>query len=147
MPELPDIVVYCEALESRILGTTLTRIRISSPFLVRSVDPPVDALHGQRVVSVSHVGKRIVLGYANHLFAVIHLMIAGRLRWRKPAAPIPKRNGVAAFDFEAGSYCLPRRARNVERRCTWCGVRRRWRSSIEEVPTCLRSISTSSGHD
>ena len=103
MPELPDIVVYCEALESRILGTTLTRIRISSPFLVRSVDPPVDALHGQRVVSVSHIGKRIVLGCANHLFAVIHLMIAGRLRWRKPTAPIPKRNGVAAFDFEAGT--------------------------------------------
>jgi len=81
MPELPDITVYIEALESRIVGQTLDRTRISKPFLLRSVDPPISAAHGKRVGGFRRMGKRIVIELEDDLFLVIHLMIAGRLRW------------------------------------------------------------------
>lgn len=103
MPELPDITVYVEALHSHIVGHTIERVRIASPFLVRSVDPPVSALAGRRVCGVSNIGKRIVIAGDDELFAVIHLMIAGRLRWRDRHATLPKRNGLAAFDFDHGT--------------------------------------------
>ena len=103
MPELPDITVYVQALESHIVGHTLERIRVASPFLVRSVDPPVSALDGTRVEGVDRIGKRIVIACEGELFAVVHLMIAGRLRWRDRHAPLPKRNGLAAFDFTVGT--------------------------------------------
>lgn len=106
MPELPDITIYIEALEQRIVGHTLHRIRISNPFLVRSVDPPVSDAEGKRVTAIRRAGKRIALGFENDLWIVIHLMIAGRFRWLTAGAKIPGKLGLAAFDFDNGSLIL-----------------------------------------
>ena len=95
MPELPDITVYIEALEARILNQPLERIRIHSPFLLRSTEPPIEAAIGQTVIELRRVGKRIAIGLDNHLWLVLHLMIAGRLHWRKPGAPVSGRNALA----------------------------------------------------
>jgi formamidopyrimidine-DNA glycosylase len=103
VPELPDIVVYVEALEERIQGRELLRIRITSPFLLRSVSPPAEAAAGRRVTAVRRLGKRIVIGLDGDLFLILHLMIAGRLHWRKPQAPVGRPRGLAAFDFRHGS--------------------------------------------
>ena len=106
MPELPDITVYVEALEQRIVGCTLERIRIAKPFLVRSVDPPISDAEGQHVTGIQRIGKRIAIGLGNDLWIVIHLMIAGRFRWLAHGAKIPSKLGLAAFDFEKGSLIL-----------------------------------------
>ena len=106
MPELPDITVYIEALESRVIGQTLDRIRIPKPFLLRSVDPPISAAQGKRVIGVRRMGKRIVLALEDDLFLVIHLMIAGRLRWVPAGGKVPGKIGLAAFDFPNGTLVL-----------------------------------------
>jgi formamidopyrimidine-DNA glycosylase len=106
VPELPDVVVYLEALERRILGRRLAGVRLASPFVLRSVDPPVSALAGRRVLSLRRMGKRLVLGLKDDLFIVIHLMIAGRLRWAAAGARAPGKIGLAAFDFEEGTLLL-----------------------------------------
>ncbi len=106
MPELPDITVYIEALESRIVGQPLERTRIAKPFLLRSVDPPISAANGKRVTGVRRMGKRIVLELEDDLFLVIHLMIAGRLRWVAAGAKVPGKLGLAAFDFPNGTLIL-----------------------------------------
>jgi formamidopyrimidine-DNA glycosylase len=106
MPELPDITVYIEALESRIVGQPLERTRIAKPFLLRSVDPPIIAANGKRVLGVRRMGKRIVLALEDDLFLVIHLMIAGRLRWVPVGGKVPGKIGLAAFDFPNGTLIL-----------------------------------------
>ncbi len=106
MPELPDIVVYVEALERRIVGHTLEKIRVAKPFLVRTVEPPLSALEGRRVESVRRIGKRIAIGFWDEMWLVIHLMIAGRLRWLDKGAKVPGKIGLAAFDFDSGSLIL-----------------------------------------
>jgi len=112
VPELPDIEVYVEAIASRALGAPLERVRLGSPFLLRSADPPIGAAEGRRVTGVRRLGKRIVLaleplpGEAEALFLVLHLMIAGRLHWKKRGAKLPGRIGLAAFDFPSGSLVL-----------------------------------------
>jgi formamidopyrimidine-DNA glycosylase len=106
VPELPDVTVYIEALQARILGARLGRVRIARPFLLRSVDPPVGATEGRVVTGLRRVGKRIAIGVEDDLWLVLHLMIAGRLHWRKPGAPLAGRNALAAFDFAAGSLVL-----------------------------------------
>jgi formamidopyrimidine-DNA glycosylase len=106
MPELPDVVVYLERLQPRILGVTLDRVRLVSPFLLRSVDPPIDAVHGQRVVELRRLGKRIVVGLEPDLYLVLHLMIAGRLHWKERGAKLPGKIGLAAFDFASGTLTL-----------------------------------------
>ncbi len=106
MPELPDIVVYVEALERCILGQPLERVRLASPFVLRSVDPPLAEAEGRRVAAIRRLGKRIVLALEGELFVVIHLMIAGRLRWRAAGAKAPGRIGLAAFDFPNGTLIL-----------------------------------------
>jgi len=106
MPELPDIVVYLEALEQRILGQPLERVRIVSPFVLRSVDPPIAAAEGRRVVGLRRLGKRIVWVLEDDLFLVVHLMIAGRLRWKPAGTKPPGRIGLAAFDFPSGTLLL-----------------------------------------
>ena len=106
MPELPDIVVYIEALERRVLGRTLRGVRIASPSVLRTFDPPYDAPVGLDVVGLQRVGKRIVFEFDGDLYLVIHLMVAGRLRWEQPAKAIPKKLGLAAFDFDDGSLIL-----------------------------------------
>ena len=104
MPELPDVTAYLAALEPRVLGQPLTGIRIASPFLLRSVDPPLREAFGKRVVGLRRVGKRIVMELESTLFIIIHLMIAGRLHWKDaPAARIPGKLGLAAFDFPTGT--------------------------------------------
>ena len=106
MPELPDITAYIEALESRIVGQPLERVRIPKPFLLRSVDPPISAANGKRVIGIRRMGKRIVLELEDDLFLVIHLMIAGRLRWVPAGAKVPGKLGLAAFDFPNGTLML-----------------------------------------
>ena len=106
MPELPDITVYVEALEKRIIGRKLERVRIANPFLVRSVDPPISDTVGHTVVAIRRLGKRIAIGFDNDLWIVIHLMIAGRFRWVASGAKIPGKLGLAAFDFESGTLIL-----------------------------------------
>ena len=110
MPELPDVTVYVEALARRVVGEPLERVRLASPFLLRSVDPALGEAEGRRVVGVRRLGKRIVLELEGGLFLVLHLMIAGRLRWRHrgPGAPakMPGKQGLAAFDFPSGTVLL-----------------------------------------
>ncbi len=106
MPELPDIELYLSALRPRVAGRELQRVRLASPFFVRTVDPPPSELHGRRVVALRRMGKRIVWGFDDDLFAVFHLMIAGRLRWRDPGAAIPGKVGLAAFDFDEGAILV-----------------------------------------
>ncbi len=106
MPELPDIALYLHALEPRVLGQPIERLRVASPFLVRTVEPPIAAVEGRRVAGLRRVGKRIVFALDDDLFLVLHLMIAGRLRWRDRGAAIPGKVGLAAFDFPAGCAIL-----------------------------------------
>jgi len=106
MPELPDIVVYLECLAPRVIGCELERIRIVGPSLLRSVDPPIAEAEGRRVEGVRRIGKRIVFELEGDLFLVVHLMIAGRLRWKKPGAKPGGKLGLAAFDFSRGTLLL-----------------------------------------
>jgi formamidopyrimidine-DNA glycosylase len=106
MPELPDITVYIEALEARVLGRTLDRIRLGTPFLLRTVEPPLKSVDGQKVKELRRVGKRIGFGLENGIWVVLHLMIAGRLHWTKPNTKLPGKRGLAAFDFENGTLLL-----------------------------------------
>jgi formamidopyrimidine-DNA glycosylase len=106
MPELPDITVYIEALAGRVVGQTLERTRIAKPFLLRSVDPPISAANGKQVTGVRRMGKRIVLELEDDLFLVVHLMIAGRLRWVPAGGKVPGKVGLSAFDFPNGTLIL-----------------------------------------
>ena len=106
MPELPDIALYLDALAARVVGKPLERLRIASPFLLRTADPPVADLVGRAIRDVRRLGKRIVLALEDDYFVVLHLMIAGRLHWKPAGAPIPRRAGLAAFDFPNGTVLL-----------------------------------------
>jgi formamidopyrimidine-DNA glycosylase len=106
MPELPDLTVYLETIGAKTIGDTLERVRLASPFLVRTVDPPIRAVDGARVRGLRRVGKRIVFELEGELFVVVHLMISGRFRWREHGAPVPKKLGLAAFDFTRGTLLL-----------------------------------------
>ena len=106
MPELPDIVVYLDALEKRIIGQRLESVRIVSPFLLRSVDPPLESSYGKSVTRLRRLGKRIAIGVEGDLWLVLHLMIAGRLHWRSRSVKLSKPRGLAAFDFASGSLLL-----------------------------------------
>lgn len=133
MPELPDIAAYIEALEPRILGQRLNRIRLGNSFLLRTIDPPVAEVEGRTVVALRRVGKRIAIGMEGDVWAVLHLMIAGRLHWR-PASPTgpPKVAGrqiLAAFDFSSGSLTL-----------TEAGTKRRAALHIVRGDEGLRSL-------
>jgi formamidopyrimidine-DNA glycosylase len=103
VPELPDIVIYIEALEKRIVGQTLEGIRMVSPFLLRTVDPPLASAQGKRVRELRRVGKRIAIGMDDEIWLVLHLMIAGRLHWQKCGAKVSRPRGLAAFDFSNGT--------------------------------------------
>jgi formamidopyrimidine-DNA glycosylase len=106
VPELPDITLYLEALAPRVLHQPLERLRIANPFLLRTPDPPISSVEGRRVTGLRRLGKRIVMAVEGDLFLVLHLMIAGRLRWRDVGAPIPGKVGLAAFDFPTGTAIL-----------------------------------------
>jgi len=106
VPELPDIVVYIEALESRILNQRLERVRVASPFLLRTATPPLQAAEGKWVRELRRVGKRIAIGMEDDLWLVLHLMIAGRLHWSKPGVKLTPKRALAAMDFAQGSLLL-----------------------------------------
>lgn len=106
MPELPDVVVYIEALARRIVGRPLAGVRLASPFLVRTVEPPVSAATGRPVRELRRLGKRIAIGFEDDLWFVLHLMINGRLHWKEPGARLAGRHALAAFDFPHGSLTL-----------------------------------------
>ncbi len=129
MPELPDIVAYIEALEPRILNQPLQRIRLGSPFLLRTIQPPLSEVQGRTVEGLRRVGKRIAIGVEGDLWLVIHLMIAGRLHWRPPAVKLAGRQNLAAFDFPDGSLTL-----------TEAGTKRRASLHIVQGEEGLRSV-------
>ena len=106
MPELPDVVVYLEALERRIVGQRLDGVRVNSPFLLRTFDPPLTAVAGLTVHKLARLGKRIAIGLDDQLWLVLHLMIAGRLHWKPPAAKLSGKFNLAAFDFAEGTLLL-----------------------------------------
>jgi formamidopyrimidine-DNA glycosylase len=106
VPELPDIVVYIEALEKRIKGSILERVRIASPFLLRTAVPPLSSVAGKKIVELRRLGKRICFGLEGDLWLVLHLMIAGRLHWYNERAKAAKGRGLAVFDFSTGSLVL-----------------------------------------
>jgi formamidopyrimidine-DNA glycosylase len=106
VPELPDIELYLHALGARVAGQRLQRIRLASPFLVRSVDPPISTADGKLVTGLRRLGKRVVIALEEDLFLVIHLMIAGRFRWKEAGAKVPGKLGLAAFDFPNGTLLL-----------------------------------------
>lgn len=106
MPELPDVVVYIEALEQRVLGHTLQQFDIRGPSLLRTADPPIQSIQGRKVTGLRRIGKRIVLGFDNDLWLVFHLMIAGRLHWSERRKTADGRRTLAAFDFDNGTLTL-----------------------------------------
>jgi formamidopyrimidine-DNA glycosylase len=106
VPELPDILLYLHALAPRVVDHRIERIRLASPFLLRSIDPPLSAVEGKTVVALNRLGKRIVFELEGELFLVLHLMIAGRLRWKERGAKIPGKVGLLAFDFSHGTLVL-----------------------------------------
>jgi formamidopyrimidine-DNA glycosylase len=129
MPELPDIAAYVTALESRIVGEPIEHIRLASPFLLRTVDPPLASVEHKKVRELRRIGKRIAIGVEDHLWLVLHLMIAGRLHWRSPGAKLAGRNQLAAFDFPDGSLVL-----------TEAGARRRASLHLLKGEDSLREI-------
>jgi formamidopyrimidine-DNA glycosylase len=129
MPELPDISAYITALESRIVGEPIEHIRLASPFLLRTVDPPLASVEHKKVRELRRIGKRIAIGVEDHLWLVLHLMIAGRLHWRSPGAKLAGRNQLAAFDFPDGSLVL-----------TEAGARRRASLHLLKGEDSLREI-------
>lgn len=106
MPELPDILIYLEALQQRIVGEQLVHIRVKSPFVVRTFEPCLDSLEGRKVSALRRLGKRIAVGFDDELWLVLHLMIAGRLQWRPPGAKTSGKNHLVAFDFPRGTLLL-----------------------------------------
>ena len=129
MPELPDIAAYLAALESRIAARRLIEVRLASPFLLRTTEPPLDRTFGRRVRELRRVGKRIAIGLEQELWLVLHLMIAGRLHWRAAAPKLSGRNQLAAFDFENGSLLL-----------TEAGSKRRAALYAVEGPAALAAL-------
>ena len=121
MPELPDITAYITALGSRILGQSLEHIRLASPFLLRTAQPPLATAEGRTVEKLRRIGKRIVIGVEGDLFVVLHLMIAGRLHWKPAGAKLAGKIGLAAFDFSSGTLLLTEAGtkRRAARRAQW----------------------------
>ena len=106
MPEYPDLELYLSALASRVMGQPLERVRLGSPFVLRSVEPPLSGTFGRKIVGLRRLGKRLIFELEGELFVVIHLMIAGRLQWKPAGAKLPGRAGLAAFDFPSGTLLL-----------------------------------------
>jgi formamidopyrimidine-DNA glycosylase len=139
MPELPDITVYIEALAPRVLNQPLIGLRITSPFVLRSVDPPPAELAGRRVTGLERMGKRIVFGFEGDLYLVLHLMIAGRLKWLGPAAPVPKKVGRRRSTSPPARCSSLKQAPSDGPRFTWCGGSKAWRHTPGADWKCWRA--------
>ena len=129
MPELPDISAYLSALQERIVGQPLQRVRLNSPFLLRTAAPPLSEAVGNQITELRRIGKRVVIGLSNDLWLVLHLMIAGRLHWRTQGVTLKGRNSLAAFDFPDGSLVL-----------TEAGTKRRASLHVVKGEAALRSV-------
>src|SRR6202789_3077075 len=129
MPELPDISAYLSAMQERIVGQPLQRVRLNSPFLLRTAAPPISEAEGHQVTELRRIGKRVAIGLSNDLWLVLHLMIAGRLHWRTQGVTLKGRNSLAAFDFPYGSLVL-----------TEAGTKRRASLHVGKGEEALRSI-------
>jgi formamidopyrimidine-DNA glycosylase len=129
MPELPDISAYLSALQERIVGQPLQRVRLASAFLLRTAAPPISEAEGHQVTELRRIGKRVAIGLNNDLWLVLHLMIAGRLHWRSPGAKLAGRNNLAAFDFPNGSLVL-----------TEAGTKRRASLHVVKGEEALRTV-------
>ena len=146
MPELPDLTVYIESLQSRIEGQRLERVRLVSPFLLRSVDPPLREAEGKAVRGLRRVGKRIVIALESDLYLVFHLMISGRFRWKARGTKVPGKLGLAAFDFETGTLLLTEAS--SQKRASlhlirgWCGVAGLDRGGLEVMEAGLQEFRT-----
>ena len=138
MPELPDLTIYLEQLAPRIQGQVLERIRITSPFLLQTVDPPIAAAEGRAVIGLRRVGKRIVIELEGARFLVFHLMIAGRFHWRPPKAPLNRRLGLAALDFAAGTLVLTEASR--KRRAAMIEMAAATRSHSSPSATMIQTV-------
>jgi formamidopyrimidine-DNA glycosylase len=141
MPELPDITVYVEALERRVIGERLEGVRIQSPFLLRTFDPPLDSVNGKKVREIRRLGKRIVLGLDDDLWLVLHLMIAGRLHWKEPGVKLATKAALAVFNFSNGTLLLTeagtkRRASLYLIHCE-AGLREHDPGGLEPIPATL----------
>jgi formamidopyrimidine-DNA glycosylase len=151
VPELPDIVVYIEALQRRVLGETVRGLRIASPSVLRTYDPPYDTVVGKRVEDLLRVGKRIAVVLEDDLFLVIHLMIAGRLVWSPPRKPIPKKVGLAAVDFDPGTLILTEQG-TKRRAGIWVvsginGVRALDRGGVEPLEVGVEGFAQALGRE
>jgi formamidopyrimidine-DNA glycosylase len=145
VPELPDVQAYLEALEPRVLGQTLVRVRLKSPFLVRSVAPPLSAVEGRRVVGLRRLGKRVVFAFEGDLFLVLHLMIAGRLRWRDEPPKIGSKAALAVSNSTPGTCCSPRRGRRGAPPSTSSRARRRSPATTPAASSRSKPTSPASG--
>ena len=146
MPELPEVELYLKALRDRIEGETLERIRVASPSLLKTFDPPVSAAQGLRVQGIRRVGKRIVIDLEDDLHLVIHLMIAGRFQWKDYGAAVPKKLGQAAFDFSSGTLLLTEAGTKKRAQLFVVrgeeGVRQQDRGGIEPLEATLPEFKT-----
>jgi formamidopyrimidine-DNA glycosylase len=129
MPELPDIVVYLENLESRIQGRTLERVRLLNPFVLRTAIPPIASAEGRKVLGLRRLGKRIVIGLEGDLFLLLHLMVAGRLRWLEGKARLPGKIALAAFEFDSGTLVF-----------TEAGTKRRASIHLVQGETAVKAL-------
>ena len=129
MPELPDVTIYIEALDQRIVGHVLERVQIAGPFLLRTASPPIDSVQGQKVTSLRRIGKRIAIGFDNEIWLVFHLMIAGRLHWSEKRKVPDGRRTLAALDFENGTLTL-----------TEAGARKRASLHVVEGEAALKKL-------
>jgi formamidopyrimidine-DNA glycosylase len=132
VPELPDVTIYVERLAARLVGSPVERIRLVSPFLVRSVEPPLRAAEGKRLVGVRRLGKRIIWALEDDIFFVFHLMIAGRFHWKGEGAKIPAKVGLAAFDFPAATVLLTEAS--SKKRATQSMLVLRWTDRDDDGP-------------
>jgi formamidopyrimidine-DNA glycosylase len=147
MPELPDIVIYIEALSRRILGKVVTGIRVASPSVLRTFDPPYDAPEGRAVSGIHRVGKRIVFEFdEGEIYLVVHLMIAGRLRWEDPKKAIPRKVGLAAMDFEHGSLMMTEQGTHKRAGIwlfdSWDGVAQLDRGGVEPLEVSAEEFAS-----
>jgi formamidopyrimidine-DNA glycosylase len=129
MPELPDVEAYIAALQPRIVGGALQKVRLNNPFLLRTVKPPIRTAEGRRVTGLCRIGKRIAVGFEGELWIVLHLMIAGRLHWKAPGAALAGRRDLAAFDFADGTLTL-----------TEAGTKRRAALHVAEGEAALAAL-------
>ena len=140
MPELPDIAAYIGALESRIVGHSIEQVRLASPFLLRTAQPPIASVNGRAVRELRRIGKRIAIGVDGDLWLVLHLMIAGRLHWRPRLAKLAGRKSLAAFDFPNGSLVITEASSQHRASLQVIPARRAYARSIREESMSLPAI-------